>query len=102
MVDDREPDVAIEECVQSRRLYHHTTYHHISPEERSLIQQQLLEWYDREKRTNMPWRKEYRNDLDREVNVDTAESLEAKVLSVSVIPIGLCTVITKGAWSTSL
>ena len=67
MVDDREPDVAIEECVQSKRLYHNTTYHHISPETRSLIQQQLLEWYDREKRTNMPWRKEYRNDLDREV-----------------------------------
>ncbi|KAI7880750.1 DNA glycosylase [Lichtheimia hyalospora FSU 10163] len=82
MVDDREPDVAIEECVQSKRLYHNTTYHHISPETRSLIQQQLLEWYDREKRTNMPWRKEYRNDLDREALGQRAYEGKTQVATV--------------------
>ncbi|KAI9313221.1 DNA glycosylase [Dichotomocladium elegans] len=66
MVDDTEPDIAIEECVLSRRLYHRTSYHLISASEGSLIQTQLLKWYDHAKRTNMPWRKDTRLDLDRQ------------------------------------
>ncbi|KAI8974412.1 DNA glycosylase [Pilobolus umbonatus] len=53
----------IEECVKSNRLWHKSDYHSMSNEERHEFPLQLLEWYHREKRTTMPWRKD---SLDRE------------------------------------
>ncbi|ORZ03147.1 DNA glycosylase [Syncephalastrum racemosum] len=57
----------IEECVASRRLHHSTSYHDISQSDKDAIRSQLLAWYDKEKRTNMPWRKPTIDSLDREI-----------------------------------
>ncbi|KAG2227357.1 hypothetical protein INT45_004312, partial [Circinella minor] len=53
----------IEDCVQSGCLAHNNTFHNVSSQEQHLIQDRLLNYYDREKRT-MPWRKPTRIDLD--------------------------------------
>ncbi|KAF7730421.1 hypothetical protein EC973_002228 [Apophysomyces ossiformis] len=58
-------EISIEECVQSRRLNHNDTYHQVPEHEISLIQTDLLSWYDCNKRTNMPWRKPTRTDVDK-------------------------------------
>jgi hypothetical protein len=60
-------EVDIEECVQSNRLYHSDQYHVVSDLEKSRLQQDLLDWYHVEKRTNMPWRKDNDKTWDREV-----------------------------------
>jgi hypothetical protein len=60
-------DIDIEECVQSNRLYHSDQYHIVSNLERSRMQQDLLDWYQVEKRTTMPWRKDNDKTWDREV-----------------------------------
>lgn len=57
----------IEDCVASRRLHHNTSYHDMSHPEKEAIRSRLLAWYDKEKRTNMPWRKPTVESLDREV-----------------------------------
>ncbi|KAG1452752.1 hypothetical protein G6F56_007738 [Rhizopus delemar] len=56
----------IEECVQSKRLYHSNSYHTVSTEEKHNIQHDLLQWYQAEKRTNMPWRKPTDKNWDQE------------------------------------
>ncbi|KAI8148757.1 DNA glycosylase [Fennellomyces sp. T-0311] len=58
-------EIDIEECVQTGSLSHNNTYHSLSAADQVLIQDRLLEWYDREKRMNMPWRKPTRTDLDQ-------------------------------------
>ncbi|KAI8097144.1 DNA glycosylase [Halteromyces radiatus] len=57
--------ISIEDCVASRRLIHNTAYHQFNAFEIEQIQNNLLKWYDAEQRTNMPWRKPTRSDLDR-------------------------------------
>ncbi|KAI9251923.1 DNA glycosylase [Phascolomyces articulosus] len=57
-------EIDIEDCVQSGCLAHGNIYHKISSHDQQLIQDRLLDYYDREKRTNMPWRKPTRTDLD--------------------------------------
>lgn len=59
----------IEECVQSKRLYHSNSYHTVSTEEKHNIQHDLLQWYQAEKRTNMPWRKPTDKNWDQEVSI---------------------------------
>ncbi|ORZ06902.1 DNA glycosylase [Absidia repens] len=61
----REP-TSIEDCVSSRRLVHNTRYHQFKQTEIDQIQVALLDWFDKEQRTNMPWRKPARSDLDKE------------------------------------
>ncbi|KAI7868937.1 DNA glycosylase [Spinellus fusiger] len=56
--------VAIEESVDSRRLFHEASYHQITSKEKNTLPDQLLEWFDREKRLTMPWRKVFQSDLD--------------------------------------
>lgn len=58
----------IEECVSSRRLYHSDSYHNVSEEEKARIQKDLLDWYNAEKRTTMPWRKDTDKSWDKEVS----------------------------------
>lgn len=67
---DMAPEVSnidVEECVSSGMLCHDTSYHDFAETEKKGFQSALLAWYDRDKRTNMPWRKPTRTDLDREV-----------------------------------
>lgn len=64
-------EVDIEECVHSNRLYHSDQYHVVSDLEKSRVQQDLLDWYQAEKRTNMPWRKDNDKTWDREVNLSS-------------------------------
>ena len=59
-------EIDIEDCVQSGCLAHDTSFHNVSSQEQTLIQDQLLDYYDREKRS-MPWRKPTRTDLDSKV-----------------------------------
>ncbi|KAI9277480.1 DNA glycosylase [Sporodiniella umbellata] len=56
----------IEDCVLSKRLYHNNNYHKVSEEEILDIQHDLLQWYNVEKRTNMPWRKPTDKSWDQE------------------------------------
>ncbi|CAO3617931.1 unnamed protein product [Mucor hiemalis] len=56
----------IEECITSRRLYHSDRYHDVSEEEKLRIQKELLDWYNVEKRTTMPWRKDTDKSWDEE------------------------------------
>ncbi|KAL1936584.1 hypothetical protein VTP01DRAFT_718 [Rhizomucor pusillus] len=66
---DMAPEVSnidVEECVSSGMLCHDTSYHDFAETEKKGFQSALLAWYDRDKRTNMPWRKPTRTDLDRE------------------------------------
>ncbi|KAI8373656.1 DNA glycosylase [Choanephora cucurbitarum] len=58
--------VAIEECVSSRRLFHADIYHSVTEEEKLRAQNNLLEWYHAEKRTNMPWRQDNDKTWDRQ------------------------------------
>ncbi|CAO3613233.1 unnamed protein product [Mucor fragilis] len=64
---DRISTVDIEDCVSSKRLYHADQYHRVSDDEKDRAQRQLLDWYQAEKRTNMPWRK----DNDKTWNKET-------------------------------
>lgn len=64
---DRISIIDIEECVSSKRLYHSDQYHVVSNDEKIRIQKHLLEWYQAEKRTNMPWRKDIDKTCDKEV-----------------------------------
>jgi len=64
---DRTSTVDIEDCVSSKRLYHSDQYHVVSDDEKDRVQKQLLEWYQSEKRTNMPWRKDNDDTWDKEV-----------------------------------
>lgn len=64
---DRVSTIDIEECVSSKRLYHSDQYHLVSNDEKIRIQKHLLEWYQAEKRTNMPWRKDNDETWDKEV-----------------------------------
>lgn len=57
----------IEDCVTSDRLFHNDSYHVVSDEEKARIQKELLDWYHREKRTTMPWRKDNDKTWDKEV-----------------------------------
>jgi A/G-specific adenine glycosylase len=64
---DRISTIDIEECVSSKRLYHSDQYHVVLNDEKIRIQKHLLEWYQAEKRTNMPWRKDNDKTCDKEV-----------------------------------
>lgn len=64
---NRVSTIDIEECVSSKRLYHSDQYHLVSNDEKIRIQKHLLEWYQAEKRTNMPWRKDNDEAWDKEV-----------------------------------
>jgi A/G-specific adenine glycosylase len=55
------------ECVQSKQLCHSNEYHKVSEKEKKLMQDELLSWYDINKRTNMPWRKNVDQNWDRQV-----------------------------------
>lgn len=57
----------IEDCVTSNRLFHNDAYHVVNDEEKARIQKELLDWYQREKRTTMPWRQDNDKTWDREV-----------------------------------
>lgn len=59
----------IEECITSRRLYHSDRYHDVSEEEKLRIQKELLDWYNVEKRTTMPWRKDTDKSWNEEVSI---------------------------------
>ncbi|KAI8387398.1 DNA glycosylase [Blakeslea trispora] len=61
-----DPTVAIEECVSSQRLFHSDAYHNVTNEEKFRVQNDLLEWYHAEKRTNMPWRQDNDKTWDRQ------------------------------------
>ncbi|KAI8882835.1 DNA glycosylase [Backusella circina FSU 941] len=54
------------ECVQSKQLCHSNEYHKVSEKEKILLQNELLSWYDINKRTNMPWRKDVDQGWDRQ------------------------------------
>jgi hypothetical protein len=59
---------AIEDCVSSNCLAHNTAYHDFDPTTILQIQADLLTWFDAKQRTNMPWRKPARSDLDPEAS----------------------------------
>lgn len=67
----QDPINDIEDCVQSKRLYHDDKYHLVTDEERSRIQHELLDWYQSKKRTNMPWRKDNDTTWDKHVKTHT-------------------------------
>ncbi|KAI8639211.1 DNA glycosylase [Parasitella parasitica] len=68
----------IEECVYSKRLYHSDQYHLVSENEKIRVQERLLKWYQAEKRTNMPWRKE--NDESWDAKALGQRAYEATVI----------------------
>jgi adenine-specific DNA glycosylase len=55
------------------KLHRHlASYHKFSETERQHIQQELLKWFDLEKRTHLPWRKEWDPTLDKEQRAQRA------------------------------
>ncbi|KAI8577758.1 hypothetical protein K450DRAFT_250689 [Umbelopsis ramanniana AG] len=55
------------------KLHRHlASYHKFSEIERQQIQKDLLKWFDLEKRTHLPWRKEFDHTLDTEQRAQRA------------------------------
>ncbi|KAG2188700.1 hypothetical protein INT44_003839 [Umbelopsis vinacea] len=55
------------------KLHRHlASYHKFSEIERQQIQKDLLKWFDLEKRTHLPWRKEFDHSLDTEQRAQRA------------------------------
>ncbi|KAI8981886.1 DNA glycosylase [Mycotypha africana] len=70
--------IDIENCVLSKRLYHSDQYHRVNDTEKQAIQKDLLDWYHKEKRTNMPWRK----DSDKTWNAKVFEEHSVNLATV--------------------
>jgi A/G-specific adenine glycosylase len=57
----------------SPKIHRHlASYHRFSEKERQQIQKDLLKWFDLEKRTHLPWRKEWDPTLDKEQRAQRA------------------------------
>lgn len=74
----------IEDCVSSNRLAHNTAYHDFDLTTIEQIQTDLLTWFDAKQRTNMPWRKPARSDLDPEASCLLETKEEVLPVSFSI------------------